>query len=59
MEGLIVKDLKVMNNVQKEKAKEISKNGNPEISGETEKVLSCKRIAIDQPYTEVKYDPLR
>lgn len=54
-----MKDLKVMGEIQEEKAKEISEDGNPAISEETKEVLSRKRIAIDQPYTEVKYDPLR
>lgn len=54
-----MKDLKIMYEIQNEKAKEITENGNPAISEETEKVLSKKKIAIDQPYTEVKFDPLR
>lgn len=54
-----MKELKVMDAIQNEKAREISENGNPAISEETEEVLASKKIAIDQPYTEVKFDPLR
>lgn len=54
-----MKDLHVMGEIQKEKAREITENGNPAISAETTEVLSSKKIAIDQPYTEVKFDPLR
>lgn len=54
-----MKDLKIMDSIQNEKAKEISEKGNPAINAETKEVFSAKKIAIDQPYTEVKYDPLR
>lgn len=54
-----MKDINVMNSIQNEKVKEITRDGNPAISSETQSVLAGKRIAIDQPYTEVKYDPLR
>lgn len=54
-----MKDINTMSSIQNEKSKEIIETGKPEISREIEEVFSRKRIAIDQPYTEVKYDPLR
>lgn len=54
-----MKNLKVMDEIQNEKRKEIAEGGNPAISDETREVMSRKKISIDQPYTEVKFDPLR
>lgn len=54
-----MKDLNIMNTVMHEKAKDIVKNGNPVMDEENEKVFERKRISIDQPYQEVKFDPLR
>lgn len=54
-----MKNMEVMNSIQNEKIKEIASENIPAIDAEATEVMKAKRIAIDQPNTEVKFDPLR
>lgn len=54
-----MKNISVMNSILHEKQKEVTKDGIPMLNTEIEKVASRKRIAIDEPNTVVKQDPLR
>lgn len=54
-----MKDLIIMSAIQVEEQKAINKAGIPALDAEGAAVMSAKRVAIDEPNTEVKQDPLR
>ena len=54
-----MKDVKIMKDIQESTRKRIEEVGNPALDAEGEAVMGVKRIAIDEPNTKVKYDPLR
>lgn len=52
-------DVKVMSQIQNEKRAEIETNGNPPLNAEGEAIKCHSRVALDEPPTEAKVDPLR
>lgn len=52
-------DIRTMAAVQSQKSREIERTGNPALDAEGVRVMKEKRMAIDEPASEVKYDPLR
>lgn len=54
-----MKNVKIMKEIQESTRKKIDEVGNPKLDSEGQAVMGVKRIAIDEPNTKVKYDPLR